>query len=163
MPPSFMVYQKRSPRSSGISRLTRRSSTRSTPTPSVTGGARNESVVPSKPPSKRTLPICRDGPRADQAALNEVNLRAQVEQTLCTAQGLRGANPRHARALACRCERVLFPEVLPAHKGLGKNMPPINSSTIAIPKRILRCLGSSSRSGSALQGSWSKYKYHLSR
>jgi hypothetical protein len=48
MPPSFMLYQKRSPRSWGISRLTRRSSTRSTPTTSVTGGAHNESVVPSK-------------------------------------------------------------------------------------------------------------------
>jgi hypothetical protein len=60
-------------------------------------------------------------------------------------------------------KRVVFPEVLLAHKGLGRKMPPINSSTIAIPKRILRCRGSSSRSGSALQGSWSKYAYHLSR
>ena len=60
------------------------------------------------------------------------------------------------------CEPVLFPEVLLAHP-FGRKMPPINSSTIAIPKRILRCRGSSIRSGSALQGSWSKYTYHLSR
>ena len=53
------------------------------------------------------------------------------------------------------CERVLFPEVLLAHKGLGNKMPPINSSRIAIPKRILRCRGSSNRSRSAAQGSWS--------
>ena len=65
---------------------------------------------------------------------------------------------RIGRAGAC-----LFPEVLLDHKGLGRKMPPTNSSRIAIPKRILRCLGNSSRSGSALQVSWSKYAYHPSR
>jgi hypothetical protein len=33
------------------------------------------------------------------------------------------------------CERVLFPEVLFAHKG-GERMTPIKASTIAIPRRM---------------------------
>ena len=38
-------------------------------------------------------------------------------------------------------KRVVFPKVLVAHKGVGKLMPPITSSTVAIPMRMMTWRG----------------------
>jgi hypothetical protein len=54
-------------------------------------------------------------------------------------------------------KRVVFPEVLFAHKGLGERMTPIEISTIAIPVGMLTCRGITSLNIAQLplSGGWS--------